>query len=130
MGSAPHQPSTAAAARTTVTRHKVIVCTVPTARAEPAIPSAKSHRLAWGIQGGRRSVEPVVMENGGGYPVMSVAAEGPGVRGERLELDRPPCPGQAPDTLRTGFGHRPHLPTARIFTTPPCGTTPAPSAWL
>src|ERR1039458_7173312 len=102
MGSAPHQPSTAAAARTTVTRHKVIVCTVPTARAEPAIPSAKSHRLAWGIQGGRRSVEPVVMENGGGYPVMSVAAEGPGVRGGTPEVaprsSSGPCPGQARDT--------------------------------
>ena len=96
IGSAPHHPSTAAAASTTVTTHDetrhVTVCTVPTASAEPAIPSAKSHRLAWPIQAGRLSLGSLMGARcrkmrsgrawaaGGGYPGLSVAEEGRDVR--------------------------------------------------
>jgi hypothetical protein len=46
IGSAPHHASTAAAARTPVTMHSLIVCTVPTANADPAIAAASTHRRA------------------------------------------------------------------------------------
>src|ERR1019366_6392108 len=46
IGSAPHHASTAATASTAVTMHRVTVCTVPTARADPAIAAASTQRLA------------------------------------------------------------------------------------
>jgi len=66
---------------------QVTVCTVPTASAEPAIPSARSHRLAWPIQAGRLSLGSLMgaqgetsWSAGGEYPALSVAARGRGVR--------------------------------------------------
>ena len=83
IGSAPHHASTAATARTAVTTHRVIVCTVPTAKAEPAMAAASTQRLARVIGVVDPAVPwlPVVgIVRLGGYLRLSVAAEVPGVR--------------------------------------------------
>jgi hypothetical protein len=95
IGSAPHQPSTAATASTPVTTHSVTVWTVPTASAEPEMPSASSQRLAWAIQGGRRSGDSVIggarsraWGTGQNTPRPSVAEGVCGVRKGRPSLGR------------------------------------------
>ena len=82
IGSAPHHASTAATASTPVTTHSVIVCTVPTASAEPAIAAASTHRLARviGVEPALPWLPVVVIARLGEYLRLSVAADLPGVR--------------------------------------------------
>lgn len=82
IGSAPHHASTAATARTPVTTHSVIVCTVPTASADPAIAAASTHRLARviGLDPALPSLPVVLIARLGEYLRLSVAADLPGVR--------------------------------------------------
>jgi hypothetical protein len=85
IGSAPHHASTAATARTPVTTHRVTVCTVPTASAEPAIAAASTHRLARviGLEPALPWLPVVVIARLGEYLRLSVAADLADVRNRR-----------------------------------------------
>ena len=70
-------------ASTPVTTHSVIVCTVPTASADPAIAAASTHRLARviGLDAALPSLPMVLIARLGEYFRLSVAADLPGCPG-------------------------------------------------